>query len=84
MTEECADQIGQYVRLSGGIELCDKLLEDEKLAANASAKAGLQDMKILLGFLKLWGCTEKCRFDLSLARGLDYYTGPIFEVLFEK
>ena len=41
-------------------------------------------MKILLNFLKLWDCTEKCRFDLSLARGLDYYTGPIFEVIFSK
>merc|ERR1712106_621695 len=79
VTEECADLIGQYVRMSGGVELCDKLLADEKLAANASAKAGLEDMKILLNFLKLWDCTEKCRFDLSLARGLDYYTGPIFE-----
>ena len=27
LTEECADQIGEYVRLSGGIELCDKLLQ---------------------------------------------------------
>ena len=51
------------------------------MSANASAKAGLEDMKILLGYLKAWECMDKCRFDLSLARGLDYYTGPIYEAI---
>merc|ERR1712131_275429 len=81
LTEECADAIGQYVRRFGNIELCDELLQDERLSANASAKAGLEDMKVLLNYLNMWECTDKCRFDLSLARGLDYYTGPIYEAI---
>jgi len=81
LTEECADAIGQYVRRFGNIELCDELLQDERLSANASAKAGLEDMKVLLNYLNMWDCTDKCRFDLSLARGLDYYTGPIYEAI---
>ena len=58
-----------------------ELLQDEVLSSNASAKAGLEDMKILLKYLDLWEVTDKCRFDLSLARGLDYYTGPIYEAI---
>ena len=29
----------------------------------------------------MWGCAANVSFDLSLARGLDYYTGPIYEAI---
>jgi len=29
----------------------------------------------------MMGITERCSFDLSLARGLDYYTGFILEIV---
>ena len=57
-----------------------ELLADEKLCANKSAKEGLTDMALLLEYLELWG-VGSVRFDLSLARGLDYYTGPIYEAV---
>ena len=37
-------------------------------------------MAILLEYLEMWG-VNSVRFDLSLARGLDYYTGPIYEAV---
>jgi len=80
LTEECVDQIGQYVRRSGMNDLVQELLADEKLCANKSAKEGLTDMALLLEYLELWG-VGSVRFDLSLARGLDYYTGPIYEAV---
>merc|ERR1712107_186003 len=58
----------------------DKPLES-KLANSPAAKAGLQDMQLLLSYCKLYTCCEVVSFDLSLARGLDYYTGVIYEAV---
>lgn len=46
-----------------------------------SAKAGLDDMALLFDFLDVYGITNKMSFDMSLARGLDYYTGIIYEAI---
>lgn len=76
---DTADSIGEYVRLSGGIELVEQLLADPKLKAVPNAVKGLEGMKLLLNYCKLFGLEKSISFDLSLARGLDYYTGVIYE-----
>ncbi|NWW85907.1 SYHC protein, partial [Rhynochetos jubatus] len=78
---EAADHIGEYVQLHGGLDLIERLLQDPKLSQNKLAKEGLGDMKLLFEYLTLFGITGKISFDLSLARGLDYYTGVIFEAV---
>ncbi|KAJ5934853.1 Histidine-tRNA ligase/ATP phosphoribosyltransferase regulatory subunit [Penicillium verhagenii] len=78
-----ADRIETYVMHKGGRELLNKLLEDETLTANASAKAGLDDMALMMDYLEAFGSLDKISFDMSLARGLDYYTGVIYEVVTE-
>ncbi|XP_068021795.1 histidine--tRNA ligase, cytoplasmic-like [Melanerpes formicivorus] len=78
---EAAERIGEYVRLQGGLELIEQLLQDPKLSQNKLAREGLGDMKLLFEYLTLFGITGKIRFDLSLARGLDYYTGVIYEAV---
>ncbi|KAA1467858.1 histidine-tRNA ligase [Dentipellis sp. KUC8613] len=89
MTEEkgldpaSADKIGEYVKHKGGRQLVSQLLEDEILTANASAKQGLDEMVILFDFLDAYKISDKISFDLSLARGLDYYTGIIYEAIVE-
>merc|ERR1712222_108609 len=75
-----ADRIGEWVQMSGGEELVEKLL-GSKLAESAKAKAGLEDMALLLRYCNLYGCSDSVSFDLSLARGLDYYTGVIYEAV---
>lgn len=40
-------------------------------------------MKLLFGYLKQMGVSKGVTFDLSLARGLDYYTGMIMEAILE-
>ncbi|KAJ3110914.1 Cytoplasmic and mitochondrial histidine tRNA synthetase [Phlyctochytrium bullatum] len=81
LPEDVADRIGEYVKLNGGAELCDILLADERLAKNPSAKAGIEDMRTLYKYLAIFGVDTKMSFDLSLARGLDYYTGVIYEAV---
>lgn len=76
---EVADKIGEYVRLNGGTELVDQLLSDEKLKKTSTAVKGLEGMQLLLRYCFAMGLKDYISFDLSLARGLDYYTGVIFE-----
>lgn len=37
-----------------------------------------------LNFCKIFGCDDKIEFDAKLARGLDYYTGMIYEVVLDN
>lgn len=41
---------------------------------------GLDELTELFGFIDSAGISQKVEMDLSLARGLNYYTGAIFEV----
>lgn len=80
---EVADRIGEYVVLKGSKELLQKLQADEKLNASASAKQGLEDIALLFLYLETFNVLPRISFDMSLARGLDYYTGVIYEVITE-
>ena len=80
LKEEIADKIGEFVQFNGGVELVAKLLEGP-LGENKSARDGLEDMNLFLQYCQLYGCSSVVSFDLSLARGLDYYTGIIYEAV---
>lgn len=80
---EVADKIEEFVTLKGGRDLLEKLKKDERLMGNANAKAGIEDMALLMDYLQAFDVLDKMWFDLSLARGLDYYTGVIYEVVTE-
>ncbi len=60
---------------------------EEKLAAMkgilATSEAGLKgvaELEELFGYIAVAGIKQEVEIDLSLARGLNYYTGAIFEV----
>ncbi|KNE73013.1 hypothetical protein AMAG_17223 [Allomyces macrogynus ATCC 38327] len=76
-----ADRIGTYVQRKGSKELVAQLREDADLIKSDRAKAGLADIELLFTYLDVLGVTDKISFDLSLARGLDYYTGLIYEAI---
>jgi histidyl-tRNA synthetase len=52
----------------------------ELLAASPTGMKGVTEVQSLLGTLSAEEGTAEVRFDLTLARGLNYYTGSIFEV----
>ncbi|PVD34974.1 hypothetical protein C0Q70_06255 [Pomacea canaliculata] len=76
-----ADKIGEYVRFQGGVEVVEMLMKDEALQKQPSAVEALKDMHLLLKYCELYGVLDKVLFDMSLARGLDYYTGVIYEAV---
>jgi histidyl-tRNA synthetase len=83
LDSEVADRIGEYVVQKGGRDLLSKLQKDERLTSNESAKAGLADMDLLFTYLQSFDVLDRISLDMSLARGLDYYTGVIYEVITE-
>lgn len=83
LAEEVADRIGEYVVQKGQHDLLKKLQADERLTSNASMKAGMEDMDLLFNYLDSFNALQNVSFDLSLARGLDYYTGVIYEIVTE-
>ncbi len=55
------------------------------LAESENGRQGIEDIERLLQFLTEYEVPESNYvFDLCLARGLDYYTGPIFETIVEE
>ncbi len=49
-------------------------------ANSPTGQKGLAELREFHSYLDLVKCTNKVKFDPSLARGLNYYTGCIFEV----
>lgn len=53
-----------------------------QLGDNAEGQRALDDLAAIFGYVAAMGVpAERVSFDLSLARGLSYYTGPIFETV---
>jgi len=81
-TEEVAEIIGKYVKLKGSLQEVIEILEkDEGILANEKAMEGLKDIKLLKDYVESMEIDSYISFDLSLARGLDYYTGLIYEAV---
>lgn len=47
---------------------------------NDGAKAALAELQSLFAILRSMGVGDYCRFDMSIVRGLAYYTGMVFEI----
>ncbi|XP_052891478.1 histidine--tRNA ligase, cytoplasmic-like [Anopheles moucheti] len=79
--EETIDRIASYVTLRGGLALVNQLSKDEQLARSPGACEALEDLRLLFQYCDIFAVASRISFDLSLARGLDYYTGIIFEAV---
>lgn len=85
MTVEIAERIGDFVKERGHpSELLSKLKQEQSaLLQNKGSSDALSELEILFSALEKSKCIDKVVFDLSLARGLDYYTGVIYEAVFK-
>lgn len=85
MTVEIAEKIGDFVKERGHpLELLSKLKQEQcPLLQNKGSFDALGELEILFNALEKSKCVDKVVFDLSLARGLDYYTGVIYEAVFK-
>ncbi|XP_010501216.1 PREDICTED: histidine--tRNA ligase, cytoplasmic [Camelina sativa] len=83
LSSEIADRIGNFVKEKGApLELLSKLRQEgSEFLANHSSREALDELSIMFEALERSKCSHRIVFDLSLARGLDYYTGVIFEAV---
>ncbi len=65
---------------AGSIDEAILALEDRMCNSEIGQK-GIDELKQLAGYLKKIDLTNKIELDVTLARGLNYYTGCIFEVV---
>jgi histidyl-tRNA synthetase len=82
INEEQSDKLWSFVQLKDKPKvLLEKLKANNELQSNQKGKTALEEMGILFDYLEILGIDKYCTFDLSLARGLDYYTGLIYETV---
>jgi histidyl-tRNA synthetase len=79
LDEKQVGLIEQYLSISGNIE--EKLSQAALLLGmDEQGKKGLAELKYILDFMKTADAGYPLTIDFTLARGLNYYTGTIFEV----
>lgn len=79
ISEDAIEKLQPIITMSG--------TNDEKLATiskvlgqSETGLKGVEETTFILNTLKRVGLKNEIQFDLTLARGLNYYTGAIFEV----
>ena len=79
ISEEAIEKLQPIISLSGSNE--EKLeVISQVLAGSETGLKGVEEIRFILDTLKAVGLNNEIEFDLTLARGLNYYTGAIFEV----
>ena len=61
--------------------MLQSLKDDKVFEGHKEGEETIKEMELLFGYLEAMGCLDKISFDFSLARGLDYYTGVIYEAV---
>lgn len=79
--ESLVEKLLDITEVSGSLD--NVLKKTSSLGKNDLIDEGVRELGELLDFLKLLGLEKKTTVDLSLARGLDYYTGNVFEGVVE-
>lgn len=79
ISEEAIEKLQPIISLSGSNE--EKLeVISQVLAGSETGLKGVEETRFILDTLKAVGLDNEIELDLTLARGLNYYTGAIFEV----
>lgn len=79
LTEEAISRLQPIILLKGSNREKLAVLKEE-LAASEIAMKGIGEMEFILDRVDLLSLNAELELDLTLARGLNYYTGAIFEV----
>ena len=79
LSEEAIAKLQPVILLSGSN--CEKIASlKEVLAASETGLKGIEEMEFILDRIEKLALRAELELDLTLARGLNYYTGAIFEV----
>jgi len=76
-TKEQAEKIISLMKLSGNVNVLEKI--KNFLPPSEIAREGFQELVEVARVLRAFDKIDKCVFDMSIVRGLGYYTGVVFE-----
>lgn len=76
---EVIEKLIPFLRITGGNESRLEQLS-EMIKASEEGRKGIAEMKELMGYVSSYAPEANVEFDITLARGLNYYTGTIVEV----
>ena len=77
--QQAADEILRFIAIRGGNAGVLQALEQYR-GRNALFDAGLEELATVVKYLSAFGVPEEnFAVDLTIARGLDYYTGTVYE-----
>lgn len=80
--KQAVEKIKTFVENRGKIdEMIAKVEQLGLFKGHEGSLKALEDLKLISKFLKIMKSYDNITLDLSLARGLDYYTGVIYEVV---
>lgn len=79
ITEEAISKLQPIISLSGTNDEKFAVIADVLKTSETGLK-GVEETRFILDALKTVGLKNEMELDLTLARGLNYYTGAIFEV----
>jgi histidyl-tRNA synthetase len=79
LSDEAVSLLQPVLQLSGNTHSKLEQLENI-LAESETGKKGIEETRILFGYFANSSLTSEIELDLTLARGLNYYTGAIIEV----
>ena len=84
MPEESINKIINFIEIKGTTD--EKLSKLEELGIeNETYKTGLSELKEVVKYMRAFGIPDSCfEIDLSIARGLDYYTGTVYETFLNQ
>ncbi len=80
ITSEKAELLKRVFFLYGEEKVLDEVLG---LPLNEKARRAVGELKEVCEFLSIYGVNNKVLFDLSEAKGFEYHTGIVFEVVVE-
>ena len=82
---EIAEKVGKFVQHTSEVgkprELWQKFTDEKIFGEHKKAAEAMKEMDLLFTYMEAMGSLPYISFDMSLARGLDYYTGPIYEIV---
>ncbi len=80
LTEKQIEKLFAIITKKG--DFLEVLNEGKKILKGIKiAKEGIKELEEIYEFSKYYGISKFIAMDFNLARGLDYYTGPIFELV---
>ena len=84
LTKEVVDKILEFINMSGSNQDILLLLKNLNIS-NENFNNGVNELSTVTKYVKLFGVPdENIKIDLKISRGLDYYTGTVYETFLNE